>query len=73
MKTATYTEDFIKQTCKEKELEFISIESVIDKNNKTRRNVNFICHKHKDKGTQSRPVEKIINNKSLVNIAIALN
>ena len=23
MKTATYTEDFIKQTCKEKELEFI--------------------------------------------------
>lgn len=63
MKTATYTEDFIKQTCKEKELEFISIESVIDKNNKTRRNVNFICHKHKDKGTQSRPVEKIINNK----------
>lgn len=63
MRKPKYADEYIKQICEEKELKFIDIKNIIDKNNKSRKFVNFICRKHEDKGIQSRPIEKIINNK----------
>lgn len=67
-----YTEEYIKQICDEKDLIFVDIDTV-NCNGKSRRILYFICKTHIDKGIQIRPIEKIVNNKSLVNIVIIPN
>lgn len=62
MKNIKYTDKILKQVCEEKDLLFVDVEKVKDKN-KSRRIIKFICFKHIDKGIQSRPVEKIVSNK----------
>ena len=52
-----YNEEYLKQLCKEKDLEFVGVSyKVFDKK---RRCVDFICNKHRHWGIQTRPVEKL--------------
>ena len=52
-----YTEEYLNQICAEKDLSFIGFSYQI--RDKKRRCADFICNKHKSKGIQSRPVEKM--------------
>lgn len=52
-----YSEEYTRQLCEEKDLEFIGFSyKVFDKQ---RRCVDFICNKHRNWGVQTRPVEKL--------------
>lgn len=57
-----YTTEYLKQLCKEKDLQLIGIDTK-DINGKKRRCACVLCNKHLDKGIQWLPVEKIGKNK----------
>lgn len=62
MSNMKYTEDYIRSECENKGLKFVGVDKAIC-NGKHRRMVNFICEEHIDKGTQIRPLEKILGAK----------
>lgn len=62
MGTLKYTEGYLKQICKEKDLDYICLDNFLY-NSKNRRVLKFICKKHTEKGIQILPVEKIVHNK----------
>lgn len=62
MKKIKYTEEYIQQVCNKKDIILIDINKILF-NKKQRRISNFICKNHINKGIQTLPVEKIINNK----------
>ena len=54
-----YTEEYIKQICDQKDIQYIRTINEKDVKNKTRRCVEFICNKHIDKGIQTISCYKI--------------
>lgn len=57
-----YTVEYLKELCKEKDLNLVGIDTKFI-NKKNRRCACVLCNKHKDKGVQWMPVEKLENNK----------
>ena len=57
-----YTDEYVKNICVNKDLEFINTET-IDINNKRRKVCNFICLKHRKYGIQQKAVEKMESTK----------
>lgn len=62
MKQIKYTDEYLQEICKEKDIVYISVDTILY-HKKQRRILNFICQKHISKGIQTRPIEKIISNK----------
>lgn len=53
-----YTEEYIKQICNQKDLQYIDVFTEKE-NNKSRRYIKFICNKHIDKGAQTITCDKL--------------
>lgn len=62
MTKTKYSNEKINNICNSKGLIFIDIETAFC-NGRNRKIVNFICNSHRDKGIQSRPLEKIVDAK----------
>ena len=57
-KIIKYTQEYIKQICDQKNLQYIDC-VIKNEKNKSRKYINYICNKHIDKGIQSIPCDKI--------------
>lgn len=62
-----YTIEYLKQLCKEKDLQLIGVDKK-DVNGKKKRCACILCNKHLDQGIQWIPVEKIGKNKKTMSV-----